>query len=240
MWQILNGVWPEVGNTSSAAKTLNRRPSVSVFFVLQMRHYRPRNTPSPWHSLTFTTVTKTARNQITLVITGINQKQEPIESEPTIDCVVLWDNLSWNWAAYLLISDSIRVNASSLFFICVLKISLLKVLKRLQVFFCFLFLFEVWNVSPSSCSCLTHVASAVTKWVLFWKLFHASAAMLLFWKAEKTKWVQSPWKEKPSEAVWFTNSVQVDFPERHGGSAVHPSSWLHPSFPPIAWWFEEV
>lgn len=176
-----------------------------------------------------------ARNQITLVITGINQKQEPIQSEPTIDCVVLWDNHSWNWAAYLLISDSICVNASSLVFISILKISF----KSFKAF-AFLFPVSFWSLKHVACSYLTHVTSAMTKWVLFWKLFHASAAMLLFWKAEQPKWVQSPWKEKPSEALWFTNSVQVDFSEWHGRSAVHPSSWLHPSFPPIAWRFEEV
>lgn len=208
----------------SLTRALNSKPTPVRFSVLCSSD-EPDTTDRetlrhPCHSLTFTTVTKTARNQITLVITGINQKQEPIESEPTIDRVVLWDNHSWNWAAYLLISDRIRVNASALFFICVLKIPLLKILNVCTFFFsvsCFFLKSEtcrellIWLMSPQ-----------LWQSGFYFGNFHASAAMLLFWKAEHLRLfdlqIQSKW-------------IFLRCP---------PVVMVTPPFPPIEWAFEEV
>lgn len=205
MWQILNGVWPEVANMS------------------RVRRYRPRNAPSPVSLPDLHDCYKDGEESDYSRHHGNQPEARTDRIWTTIDRVVLWDNHSWNWAAYLLISDRIRVNASSLFFICVLKIPLLKVLKCLHLLFsvsCFFLKSETCRRVPAPD--LIHVTSAVTKWVLFWKLFHASAAMLLFWKAEHLRLfdlqIQSKW-------------IFLRCP---------PVVMVTPPFPPIAWAFEEV
>lgn len=198
----------------SLTRALNSKPTPVRFSVLCSSD-EPDTTDRetlrhPCHSLTFTTVTKTARNQITLVITGINQKQEPIESEPTIDRVVLWDNHSWNWAAYLLISDRIRVNASALFFICVLKIPLLKILNVCTFFFLF----------PVSFWSLKRVASSWSDWC------HLSCDKVGF--ILETSTLQLPCFYSEKQNTW--GSLIYKFSPSGFFCAVHPSSWLHPRF----------
>lgn len=195
MWQILNGVWPEVANMS------------------RVRRYRPRNAPSPVSLPDLHDCYKDGEESDYSRHHGNQPEARTDRIWTTIDRVVLWDNHSWNWAAYLLISDRIRVNASSLFFICVLKIPLLKVLKCLHFFFfCFLFLFEVWNVSPSSCSWSDscHLSRDKVGFILETLPRFSCHAFIL--------------KSRTSEALWFTNSVQVDFSalstRRHGYTPV--------------------
>lgn len=197
MWQILNGVWPEVANMS------------------WVRRYRPRNAPSPVSLPDLHDCYKDGEESDYSRHHGNQPEARTDRIWTTMDRVVLWDNHSWNWAEYLLISDRIRVNASSLFFICVLKIPLLKVLKCLHLFFFFLF--------PVS----------------FWSLKRVAELLLLIWFMSPQPWqsgfyfgnsstLQLPCFYSEKQNIW--GSLIYKFSPSGFFCAVHPSSWLHPRF----------